>query len=135
MTWAAEHSATRSVASLGCCNLNIPQHESPAYYEFEGTGTITGLLSGIAPHKWASPMGIDQRWTRPLEMVARCQDARGARLQNLTRELDASLAIDRETCERAQPAAADFEKRGDVSIRGRRDSQDVYVLPLPADRS
>ena len=27
--------------------------ETHAYYEFEGTGTITGLLAGIIPHKWA----------------------------------------------------------------------------------
>ncbi|MBW2372358.1 MAG: GAF domain-containing protein, partial [Deltaproteobacteria bacterium] len=53
-----------------------------------------------------------------------------ARLQSLTRDLDASLVIDGETWERAQPAAQDFEKRSEVPIRGRRDTQDVYALPL-----
>jgi adenylate cyclase len=53
-----------------------------------------------------------------------------ARLQSLTRELDASVVIDRETRERAQAAAEDFEKRSDVPIRGRRESQDVYALPM-----
>jgi class 3 adenylate cyclase len=51
-----------------------------------------------------------------------------ARLQSLTRDLDASLVIDGGTWERAQPAAADFEKRPDLPIRGRRETQDVYAL-------
>ncbi len=51
-----------------------------------------------------------------------------ARLQSLTRELDASLVIDHGTWERAENAATDFEKRTDVPIRGRRETQDVYVL-------
>ena len=59
-----------------------------------------------------------------------------ARLQSLTRELDASVVIDRETQQGAQAAAADFEKRADVPIRGRRETQDVYVLPMdPASGS
>ncbi len=33
--------------------------ETRAYYEFEGTGTITGLLAGIVSHKWASPTGFE----------------------------------------------------------------------------
>ena len=53
-----------------------------------------------------------------------------ARLQSLTRDLDASLVIDQETWEKAQPAAEDFEKRPEVPIRGRRQPQDVYALPL-----
>ncbi len=55
-----------------------------------------------------------------------------ARLQRLTRDLDASLVIDAGTRERAEHAAADFEKRPDVPIRGRREAQDVYALPLSA---
>jgi class 3 adenylate cyclase len=51
-----------------------------------------------------------------------------ARLQGLTRELDASTVIDAATWERAQTAATDFEKRSEVPIRGRRESQDLYAL-------
>lgn len=54
-----------------------------------------------------------------------------ARLQSLTRDLDAALVIDRTTWERAEAAAADFEKRSEVSIRGRRATQDVYALSMP----
>jgi adenylate cyclase len=53
-----------------------------------------------------------------------------ARLQALTRELDASLVIDARTCERAGSAAADFAEHADVPIRGRRERQDVYALGM-----
>ena len=53
-----------------------------------------------------------------------------ARLQGLTRDLGASLVIDGETWERARTAAADFEKRADVPIRGRRETLNVYTLPM-----
>ena len=33
--------------------------QTPAYYEFSGTGTLTGLLSGIVPHNVASPTGFE----------------------------------------------------------------------------
>ena len=55
-----------------------------------------------------------------------------ARLQSLTRDYDAALVIDNRTRERAQRAAEDFEKRPDMPIRGRRETQDLYVLPMPA---
>jgi class 3 adenylate cyclase len=54
-----------------------------------------------------------------------------ARLQGLTRELDAaSVVIDATTWERAQSAAAGFAKQADVAIRGRRERLDVYALPI-----
>jgi adenylate cyclase len=53
-----------------------------------------------------------------------------ARLQHLTRELDASMVIDSLTRERSRSAAGGFEKRPDVPIRGRRETQDVYLLPM-----
>jgi adenylate cyclase len=53
-----------------------------------------------------------------------------ARLQGLTRELEAAVVIDAPAWESARAAAAGFEKRPDAPIRGRRETQDVYVLPL-----
>ena len=41
-----------------------------------------------------------------------------------------ALVIDHATWERAQSAAAGFEKRPDVPIRGRREPQDLYVFPM-----
>ena len=55
-----------------------------------------------------------------------------ARLQSLTRDLDAALVIDHATWERAQPTAVGFELRSDVQIRGRRETLELYVLPMPA---
>jgi class 3 adenylate cyclase len=54
-----------------------------------------------------------------------------ARLQGLTRELDAAVVIDQLTRGRAGAACAGFEKRPAVPIRGRRETQDIYVLALP----
>jgi class 3 adenylate cyclase len=58
-----------------------------------------------------------------------------ARLQGLTRELDAALVIDSTTWQRAQPAAAAFEQHPAVPIRGRRETQDVYGLSLTPART
>jgi adenylate cyclase len=53
-----------------------------------------------------------------------------ARLQGLTRELNAAILIDAATRRNAGDVAADFELRERVPIRGRRQTEDVYVLPL-----
>jgi adenylate cyclase len=53
-----------------------------------------------------------------------------ARLQSLSRDLGAALVIDAPTWQRAGAAAADFEARSGVAIRGRRQPQDLYALPL-----
>ncbi len=55
-----------------------------------------------------------------------------ARLQALTRELDALIAIDRRTYDRAGRAAvAGFRCCENTRIRGRGAREDVFVLPLP----
>jgi class 3 adenylate cyclase len=53
-----------------------------------------------------------------------------ARLQALTRELRAAIAVDAVTWSAAGPLAASFDHRPQVPIRGRRQTEDVYVLPL-----
>jgi class 3 adenylate cyclase len=53
-----------------------------------------------------------------------------ARLQALTRSLDASIAIDEATRERADGMCADFVLHPGIAIRGRSDRQDVFTLPL-----
>jgi len=52
-----------------------------------------------------------------------------ARLQGLTRELDAAMVIDLATWRAAGDAASDFERREQVPIRGRSHREDVYLLP------
>lgn len=53
-----------------------------------------------------------------------------ARLQGLTRELNAAIVIDLATWRGAGEAAADFARRESVPIRGRSHTEDLYVLPL-----
>jgi class 3 adenylate cyclase len=55
-----------------------------------------------------------------------------ARLQALTRELEAAVVVDTPTWERAGTAGRGFERRDQVAIRGRRERVDVHVLPLSA---
>jgi class 3 adenylate cyclase len=52
-----------------------------------------------------------------------------ARLQSLTRPLKAGMVIDRATWQAAGKLAADFELHERVTIRGRKQREDVYVLP------
>jgi adenylate cyclase len=53
-----------------------------------------------------------------------------ARLQTLTRELDAAIAVDAITRERAGYVCADFTRHAGVAIRGRSDRHEVFALPL-----
>ena len=43
------------------------------------------------------------------------------------------LVIDVRTWQRAESAAQGFQKQADVPIRGRRQRQDVYALPMQLD--
>jgi class 3 adenylate cyclase len=57
---------------------------------------------------------------------------RAARFQGLTRELAASVVTDAATHAAAGAAARGFERRERVAIRGRREPEDLFVLPLAA---
>ncbi len=53
-----------------------------------------------------------------------------SRLQAMTRELDASIAIDETTRERAGYVCESFVSHADVAIRGRTGRFDVFALPM-----
>jgi adenylate cyclase len=53
-----------------------------------------------------------------------------ARLQTLTRDLNAAIVIDLSTRMKAGNVADDFKLHSAVTIRGRRKIEDVYALPL-----
>jgi class 3 adenylate cyclase len=57
-----------------------------------------------------------------------------ARLQGLTRELDAAIVIDAATWTAARDVVASFERHGRMPIRGRRQTEDIYALPLDCVR-
>jgi class 3 adenylate cyclase len=58
-----------------------------------------------------------------------------ARLQALTRDLDAAMVIDAATWRRAGYVAADLVRREQLPIRGRTEPEDVYLLPLVPPRA
>jgi class 3 adenylate cyclase len=58
-----------------------------------------------------------------------------ARLQGLTRDLDAAMVIDRPTRAACGAAALGFELHQKVGLRGWRETHDVYVLPSHANRT
>ena len=53
-----------------------------------------------------------------------------SRLQSLTRELGASIAVDATTRDRANYLCNDFVRHADTAIRGRSERLDVWALPL-----
>jgi class 3 adenylate cyclase len=55
-----------------------------------------------------------------------------ARLQGLTRELDAAIVVDLATWRAPGEMGADLVRREQVAIRGRQHREDVYVLPVGA---
>jgi class 3 adenylate cyclase len=55
-----------------------------------------------------------------------------ARLESLTRELNAWMVIDDTTWERAGESAADFEPHENVRLKGRSETFTVYALPIRA---
>jgi adenylate cyclase len=56
-----------------------------------------------------------------------------ARLQSLTRQLEAAIVIDRATWIAAGAVASDFQHRADVPIRGWKTGVDAYFMPLQND--
>jgi adenylate cyclase len=58
-----------------------------------------------------------------------------ARLQGLTRDLHAAIVIDSATWAGAGDAAAHFVRHEGVHIRGRRQTADIYLLPLTLSRA
>jgi class 3 adenylate cyclase len=55
-----------------------------------------------------------------------------SRLERLTRDLHAAVAIDARTHRTAAESAASFRRHEQVLIRGRVEPVDVYALPLAA---
>jgi class 3 adenylate cyclase len=53
-----------------------------------------------------------------------------ARLQSLTRDFDARIVIDAATWREAAPLARDFVLHKEIAIRGLREPEDLYALPL-----
>ncbi len=131
---AAVEAGREIVAAVGALRIEpAPQGREAAAQRVEGERSHgAGLSVGVGIATGEAFVGNIQAVDRMIWSAIGNTTNLAARLQSLTRDLDAALLIDHATWERAQPAAAGFEKRPDVPIRGRRATQDVYVLPMPA---
>jgi len=90
------------------------------------------LLNALEWTEATRPLRPWQRalpWALALVMAA---TNLASRLQSMTRELSASIAIDETTRERAGYVCADFVCHESLAIRGRTGRFDVFALPLRA---
>ncbi len=94
--------------------------------EIEGTRLSVGVGVASGPAFVGSVRAVDRNIWSALGNTTNL----AARLEKLTRDLDAGVAIDRPTWEAAGPAGEGFEARPGQRIRGRTDPVDVYTLPL-----
>jgi class 3 adenylate cyclase len=83
-----------------------------------------GIATGLA---YAGSIRAADRWI--WSVIGETTNL-AARLQALTLELDASVAVDAPTRRAAGYVCADFARHQDVSVRGRSDPLDVFSLPL-----
>ena len=97
-----------------------------------GEGAGPGLSVGVGIATGPAFVGNIQSADRFIWTVIGNTVNLGARLQNLTRELDAAVAIDDTTFQRARLACVDFVHHSDVAIRGRTQLETVHALPLLA---
>jgi class 3 adenylate cyclase len=95
-----------------------------------GGGTQPALAVGVGIATGVAFVGNIQSSDRLIWTVIGNTVNLAARLQTLTRELDAAVAIDETTHARTGRSCADFVRHGDRVIRGRAQHEDVYVLPL-----
>jgi hypothetical protein len=99
------------------------------------------LLATLLPLYLATQVGLVKAYRAsdgrvvPLR-VSPAQGADGAsRLQSMTRELCASIALDETTRERAGHVCADFVRHASCAIRGRTERMDVFALPRQPTRN
>jgi hypothetical protein len=92
----------------------------------------TGLAEGLRPEDVFATLN------EHTERVSRVVQENGGTVvefngDGMTRELDAAIAIDAPTRERAGYVCGDFVRHADVAIRGRTGRFDVFALPLPRE--
>jgi class 3 adenylate cyclase len=93
----------------------------------EGLAVGLGIATGLA---YAGNIRAVDRWI--WSVIGETTNL-AARLQALTRDLGASIAIDEVTRRRAGYVCADFALHREVSVRGGIGRIDVFVLPLARD--
>jgi class 3 adenylate cyclase len=97
--------------------------------EIEGTRLSVGVGVASGPAFVGSVRAVDRQIWSALGNTTNL----AARLEKLTRDLDASIAVDAATWSASLPFGEGFEARPAQRIRGRSEPVDVYVLRLPPD--
>jgi adenylate cyclase len=95
-----------------------------------GGNTGAGLAVGVGIATGPAFVGTIQSADRAIWTVIGNSVNLAARLQSLTREIDAAVAIDDTTFRRARSACVDFIRHSDIAIRGRSEPETVHALPL-----
>jgi class 3 adenylate cyclase len=120
---AAVAAARQIVAAVGSLDIKSG--------ELDGTSLSVGV--GIATGK--AYVGSVQALDRFIWTAIGNTTNLAARLQGLTREFNAAIAIDRGTWQALGDGGIHFEQHENTPIRGRRQPEDVYTLPAAAARA
>lgn len=116
---AKEGAAVQAARDIVATTAELPAPSEDGHLAV-GVGIATG--SGFVGNIQAADRAI---WT----VIGNTVNL-AARLQSLTRELDAAVAIDDATFRRASAYCTDFVHYGDIAIRGRTVTETVHALPL-----
>ncbi|MBV8452665.1 MAG: adenylate/guanylate cyclase domain-containing protein [Deltaproteobacteria bacterium] len=120
---AAVVSAREIVSSIRSLELGSARREQPALEVGIGIATGNAFVGNI--------QSVDRLIWSAIGDTTNL----AARLQALSRNLNAAIVIDSATRSSIGAAGADFEQHERVPIRGRRQTADVHVLPLVAANS
>lgn len=97
--------------------------------ELLATARATGIAVGVGIATGPAYVGNIRTAERLIYTAIGDTVNLASRLQSLTRELDAALAVDAATAAAAGDATRDFAVRRGVRVRGRREAVDVFFLP------
>jgi class 3 adenylate cyclase len=97
-----------------------------------GTGSARALTVGIGIATGPAYVGNIQSVDRLIWSAIGNTTNLAARLQSLTRDLDARIVIDAATSQAAALLTHDFRLHKEIAIRGLREPADLYTLPLSA---
>lgn len=93
-------------------------------------GTVGALRAGVGIATGSAFVGNIRAVDRLIWSAIGNTTNLAARLEGLTRDLEADVVIDATTWERAGSDAADFEPRLRTPVRGRSTRHDLYVRPI-----
>ena len=98
--------------------------------QLQGSELAAALSVGVGITTGLAFLGNIQAVDRTIWTAIGSSVNLAARLQSLTRELNASILLDATTRERAGDGARGFVEHRDMAIRGRQETATVYALPL-----